>query len=75
MESIKLPKLKGSSNYDIWAIRIEAILVEKGLYNYINNPSIDPLEEKALKATTLIKLALEDGPLLQTRFISNPTIL
>jgi hypothetical protein len=41
MESIKLPKLKGSNNYDIWAIRIEAILVEKGLYNYINNPSID----------------------------------
>ena len=33
--------------------------------------SIEQLEEEALKTTAIIKLALEDGPLLQTRFISN----
>ena len=29
--SYKIPKLKGSSNYDIWALRIAAILSEKDL--------------------------------------------
>ncbi|RYE03868.1 MAG: hypothetical protein EOP33_09415, partial [Rickettsiaceae bacterium] len=81
LDAIKLPKLKGSLNYDLWAIRIEAILVEKGYLGYIlSNPAttidnIDSIDENAYKATALIKLALEDGPLLQTRFISNPFIL
>jgi hypothetical protein len=81
LDSIKLPKLKGSANYDLWAIRLEAIIVEKGYLSYIlNNPAtiennIETLGENAYKATALIKLALEDGPLLQTRFISNPYIL
>ena len=81
LDAIKLPKLKGSLNYDIWAIRVEAIIVEKGYLRYIlNNPATtsnntETLEEDAYKTTALIKLALEDGPLLQTRFISNPSIL
>ena len=79
-EVARIPKLIGSSNYDIWSIRIEAILVEKGYLKYIlSNPatinSLDTLEENAYKATALIKLALEDGPLLQTQYISNPYIL
>lgn len=81
LDAIKLPKLKGSLNYDIWAIRVEAIIVEKGYLNYIlNNPAtivnnIETLDENAYKTTAIIKLALEDGPLLQTKFISNPYIL
>jgi hypothetical protein len=81
LDSINLPKLKGSINYDLWAIRIEAIIVEKGYLSYIlNNPATivnntETLEENAYKATALIKLALEDGPLLQTRFINYPYIL
>src|SRR3954471_17070427 len=78
VEQIKLPKLKGSYNYDIWAIRIEAILVEKGYYKYIlNNPTTNSntLDENAYKAAALIKLALEDGPLLQTRYLNNPFLL
>lgn len=75
----KIPKLKGSQNYDIWAIRIEAVIVEKGYLAYIlNNPATidtETLDENAYKTTALIKLALEDGPLLQTRFISNPYVL
>ena len=33
------------------------------------------LQEKASKANSFIRLALGDGPLLQTRFISNPYIM
>ena len=81
----KIPKLKGSSNYDIWSIRVQSILVEKGYLevvseNYIDKAlddtaQIDALKVLAYKATALIKLSLEDGPLLQTRFIDNPFIL
>jgi hypothetical protein len=79
---LKIPKLKGSSNYDIWSIRVQSILVEKGYLeviaeDYINQTLDDSanLEQIANKATALIKLSLEDGPLLQTRFIENPFIL
>ncbi|XPS72906.1 hypothetical protein M3J07_005050 [Ascochyta lentis] len=81
LDSIKLPKLKGSANYSIWAIRMQAIIVEKGYLAYIlNNPAtivdnIENLDENAYKATAIIKLALEDGPLLQTQFINNPYTL
>jgi len=79
----KIPKLKGSSNYDIWSIRIEAILIREGYYSIMSNTDFTSLtleettllEEKLTKATSIIKLSLEDGPLLQTRFISNPSIL
>ena len=75
-DTFKIPKLKGSQNYDIWSIRIQAIIIEKGYSNYIlEDTSSNILEENALKTTAIIKLALEDGPLLQTRFISNPYTL
>ena len=31
----KIPKLKGSDNFDIWAIRIENILIKENFYNFI----------------------------------------
>lgn len=83
MDSIfKIPKLRGSSNYDIWEIRIQAILVEKDYINYILSDytlNIDenwnPTKEIADKVSAFIKLSLEDGPLLQTSFVINLFIL
>jgi hypothetical protein len=37
----KIPKLKGSSNYDIWSIRVQAILVEKGYLEVIADNYIE----------------------------------
>jgi len=78
----KVPKLVGSANYDIWSIRIEALLVQQGylevMINNISSLSIEEqaiLQEKASKATSYIRLALGDGPLIQTRYITNPFIL
>jgi hypothetical protein len=76
----KIAKLKGSSNYDIWSIRIESILIKDNLDSYINinyldQIGIEGLEEQAKKATSLIKLSLEDSPLLQTKTIDNPYLL
>ena len=31
----KIPKLKGSSNYDLWAIRMQAILTDRGYTDVI----------------------------------------
>ena len=47
----KFPKLKGSANYKIWALRIEAILLEKGYGDVIvpNNDNIDPEYLTSLK--------------------------
>jgi hypothetical protein len=87
----KIPKLKGSSNYDIWALKIESIIIKEGYLDYIiadfssssayleskenNIIKSREIEEKADKATSIIRLSLEDGPLLQTRFIKNPFTL
>ena len=85
----KIPKLKGSDNFDIWAIRIENILIKENFYNFIlddyttpentesiilESQSANPNEERldilsrtwisANKATSIIKLSLEDRPLL-----------
>ena len=67
----KIPKLKGSSNYEIWAIKIEAILIKEGFFRFLSNRNLE-LNEEAIKATSLIRLSLEDGPLLQTKNITNP---
>lgn len=73
-----IPKLIGSKNYNIQAIKIKSILLEKELnypvFNNIEELNIDQEAYKdiALKATSLIRLSLEDGPLLQTATIENP---
>ena len=78
---LKVPKLIGSPNWDLWSIRMESILIEKG-YDEVLTTSISTIDPtsgeynrlKALsqKATAYIKLALADGPLLQTRHITDP---
>jgi hypothetical protein len=84
-EIFKIPKLKGSSNFDIWSLRLESILTKDNLIDYIladyttasnyNETSSLELTTTANKVSSLVKLSLEDGPLLQTRFIKNPYTL
>lgn len=65
---------------DIWSIRLEALLVKEDYLDIVNQDytldideaDLDLLEQRANKATAFIKLSLEDGPLLQLRFITNP---
>ena len=75
---IKIPKLKGSSNYDIWSIRIKAYLIEKGYYDVFNaNTARDTTEyyQASIKATALIRLTLDDSPLVQTQYIDDANTL
>jgi hypothetical protein len=75
----RVPKLKGSSNYDIWALRLESILIKEdcteimqidpinlSLSNYTAE-ELQRLKYLESKALSIIRLALEDGPLLQTK--------
>lgn len=86
MDVTKLPKLVGSSNYDLWSIRMEALLIEKDYIEVMNNPiSLEAagnnealyqqLLAKSNKACALIKLTLGDGPLLQSRYCNDAYIL
>ena len=71
---IIIPKLLGQSNYELWSLRMRAILVEKNLGSFILNPlPITPtttieektaLETSSNRALAFIQLSLADGPLL-----------
>ena len=82
----KVPKLKGSSNFDIWALRIRSILIQQDCADVMDiDPSnltldqypdtFDKLKEKESKALATIRLSLEDGPLLQTKEYTSPVEL
>jgi len=75
--TLKIPKLQGSSNWDIWALQMEAVLIEKGYYDIMITTEIITPEQVLLakKAISIIRLSLGDGPLLQTKTITSPTIL
>ena len=70
LDTFKIPKLKGSLDYDICSIRIQAIIINKGFTRYIAEDlaiytnSIVQLKEEDLKTTAIIKLALEESSLL-----------
>ena len=75
---VKIPKLLGSSNYDIWHLLVKAALADKGICNKIselstaieNDPSCDS------RALGLIRLSLSTGPLLNTKHCTTaPAIL
>ena len=106
----KFPRLQGSSNWEIWSMRAEALLTQKGYFT-VMTPKRDPPQEPSYKnglmldkdqaeaqkltqenyqqelaeyqeysanraiqsyqAASLIRLLLEDGPLLQTRGIND----
>jgi predicted GNAT family N-acyltransferase len=75
---LKIQKLQGSSNWELWAIRMEAVLTEKGYYDvmtptdYMETDDHSPEQQAAhierqsrgKKAIAYIRLALSDGPLL-----------
>jgi hypothetical protein len=77
---ITIPKLVGQSNYELWSLRMRAILIEKNLGSFIQSqlPIGATIEEnKALeissnRALALVQLSLSDGPLLQIRNITTP---
>ena len=79
----QIEPLTGEKNYELWSIRMEALLAREGLAQYIkvqdfgytavveNGPLIEP-DQSAIKSVSLIKLNCFDGPLLQVRHISKP---
>jgi gag-polypeptide of LTR copia-type len=113
--SYKFPKLKGSSNWEIWSLRASAVLTQKGYIAVMRLPTMvlpteptsrDPStldedqnnaqnltqetyrqelvryqnymadrEAQSYQAASLIRLLLEDGPLLQTRNINDANLL
>ena len=73
--AIKIPKLIGAANYELWAIRVKAALIAKDLFDFYTRsgePSVKGLKEDA-KALSYIQLACADGPLLHISSIDNPT--
>lgn len=78
----RVPRLKGSINWEFWALRMEAYIIDKG-YESALYPLIPYDEEKgtkeeyqlylaereakSIKASALIRLALDDGPLIQVK--------
>jgi gag-polypeptide of LTR copia-type len=68
---LKINRLQGSENDDIWAIRMEAVLTEKGYYTVMINPTETDGEKRA-KALAFIRLSCADGPLLQIRHVADP---
>jgi hypothetical protein len=79
----KIPKLKGAKDWELFRIRIRALLAEKGYLDAIKakrdfpkNTSKEIIEEYtekkadiSIKASALIRLYLNDGPLIQTKNI------
>jgi len=65
-EKISIPKLIGQSNYEVWSLRVESLLVKGSLSEAIEEGS-NPKPEIDLKALANIRLTIEDGPLLQIR--------
>ena len=59
-------RLSGQANYDIWCLRMEAVLTEKGLAATIESDGVFTSEEDK-KGLSLIRLALDDGPILHIR--------
>jgi hypothetical protein len=84
----KLPKLKGSTNYEIWSIRMEAVLTEKDYLDVMTSLDLSQYHDEAIvkellakrtersyRAAAIIRLSLEDGPLIQTRGINDALTL
>ena len=69
-DRISIQKLKGASNYEVWALRTEAFLIKEGLKDAISSDLFDLEEDINDKALANIKLLVEDGPLLQIQHIS-----
>ena len=69
-DKIIIPKLKGATNYEIWALRTKSYLIKEGLKDSLDN--IPPIISQDIndKALANIRLLIEDGPLLQIQYIN-----
>ena len=65
-----ISKLKGSENYEIWALRMQSLLIKEKCWSFQDIAA--KTTENADKALALIRLAIEDGPLLQIRNLLTP---
>lgn len=70
---VTIPKLLGQSNYEIWSLRMQSVLIEKGLGDFIlsdySNINFSEIERKTIelnanRALAIIRLSIADGPLL-----------
>ena len=68
-----ISKLKGSENYEIWALRMQSLLIKEQCWSFLDSAKdAAKAVEHANKALALIRLAIEDGPLLQIRNLITP---
>ena len=71
---IKVSKLTGSSNYELWAIYVKAVFIVKDLFNFgtyaTKATTVKALKED-VKVLSYIQLAYIDGPLLYILAIEN----
>lgn len=65
-KTFNIARLRGQENYQFWALRIKAYLTKEGLNKAIEAPFTDNNEIKD-KALAVIRLSIEDGPLLQVQ--------
>ena len=65
-EKISITKLTGQSNYEVWSLRVQSLLVKRSLSNAIVDGASLKTETDQ-KALATIRLTIEDGPLLQIR--------
>ena len=70
--AIKVPKLLGASNYELWAIRIRAALTAKDLSGFLTQAKGAKSTKDDNKALSYIQLACTDGPLLHISAIDTP---
>ena len=71
--AIKILKLIGSSNYELWAIRIKAALIAKDLGSFLTRAEGAKSTKDDAKALSYIQLAYADGPLMHISNFDNPT--
>ena len=66
-EKISITKLTGQSNYEVWSLRVQSLLVKRSLSNAIVDDGASLKTETDQKALATIRLTIEDRPLLQIR--------
>ena len=68
-----ISKLKGSENYEIWALRMQSLLIKEKCWTFQDTTGdATKTTDNADKSLALIRLAIEDGPLLQIRNLITP---
>lgn len=63
-KTFNIQRLKGQENYQFWSLRIASYLVEKGYNKAIEEENTEQDDTIKAKALALIRLSVEDGPLL-----------